>query len=260
MFLINTLSRLIESILCTQEDLTPSVASSQSAGSTGGLSSTTLATSSGDSYYGSSYYGGSTGTTTATSSGKGGCGKKGTNKPHKRCNKRHPAKIIYNRAMESVTDPVIGKAFRTFGAKAELTPGSIKPLGADRNEFGRGEFEPSWWGALTTGYAAADDQDKWNRGHIIASRLGGPGGRTWSNMIPLRFAANAPAMSTCEDKIWRAISEGRCVTMTVTASYSDDNAWPTMLTITVYDDENEEYVLRARILNTGSATKPPACL
>lgn len=107
-------------------------------------------------------------------------------------------------------------------AEALVTAESVKKGGS---AFSTGPKSPPWWETMRNQFLPTFP-DKWERGHLIGNRLGGPGGSTWWNMVPLHDEANAPGMFNCEKKIRKAAEDGHCVKLTVTPIYGNRKVIP----------------------------------
>lgn len=72
------------------------------------------------------------------------------------------------------------------------------------------------------------------KGHLLGSKLGGPGGGCRNgnqNMVPLTRVTNSPVMYAYENRVLIAVRKGECVTYTVIPHYARDKYYPDYLTI-----------------------------
>ncbi len=147
---------------------------------------------------------------------------------------------------------------RAKGVVAYITPSSLPPRGMRFSNFNSGNRSPEWWKEFRD--MNPPPLTQWERGHLLGSSLGGPGGSSWENMVPLYQYPNGTIFADCE-KLVRMMVEtcNICVRYRATASYTGDSLKPNFITLTVASDDNA-WVLRARITNVDTKMgRRPQC-
>ena len=116
---------------------------------------------------------------------------------------------------------------RPIKVVATLTPAEIRPAGS-RADFKSGAWpSPGYLSRLPAPPAGRS----WERGHFLASRLGGAGGENWFNMVPQYDSVNDPLWKQCESRIVEAVHLYGCVRFTATAHYTGSNLHPDYFTL-----------------------------
>lgn len=106
------------------------------------------------------------------------------------------------------------RVLRSTTVKAIITK---EMVGKKRSDFSKGSDKkpsPVWW----TMFKDKNTGD-WERGHLLGSQLGGPGGSAWQIMVPLHRDANASVTSGFEGDIRDAVEAGECIEFTATPQY-----------------------------------------
>ena len=105
---------------------------------------------------------------------------------------------------------------------------------------GRFRGHPLWWNEENLP-AGAD----WERGHLIAAELGGPGGRHYENMVPQHLGANRTAgvtgMRGFEREAAARARRGECIAAAVVPIYFGNNYFPTHMIIQAMGDRGYSF-------------------
>jgi hypothetical protein len=119
---------------------------------------------------------------------------------------------------------------------------------------------PPWWADFKMANPVTFP-DQWQRGHLLGSQLGGNGGSTWANMVPLHFDANKGVMVMCENRIKDYILAcGDCVTYSATPDYSGNNLHPNYVLLEAVSKNkkaNGSPVFRIRVRVYNRTVSPP---
>ncbi len=113
---------------------------------------------------------------------------------------------------------------RATGVVAILVPSMVR----QPNNYAAFTSYPSWWHDTNL---PNDSTLKWQRGHILASKLSGPGGSAFKNLVPLTTQANTD-MKVPERIITNALTSGQTVLFTAVVHYTGNNYYPDYIQIT----------------------------
>ena len=114
---------------------------------------------------------------------------------------------------------------RATGAFAEFSAPQIRPAGQHAGFNSNG---PSWYNTTNLPVPAGSTIGQtWNKGHLIGSKMGGAGGSTWENMVPLYRRINSPWMrDIIENEAVTLALAGECVIYMAVPTYSGSAYYP----------------------------------
>jgi RHS repeat-associated protein len=123
---------------------------------------------------------------------------------------------------------------RATGANAQFSAPQIR-IG-ERADFAQNG--PWWWnGTNLPTPRDAEVSDVWDKGHLVASVLGGAGGTQWKNMVPLYRSVNYPTMYwDVENRAQAAALGGGCVQYWVAPEYTGNHYFPDCVGIMIFVD------------------------
>lgn len=140
---------------------------------------------------------------------------------------------------------------RATGVVAIISPQSV---GGSRTDFD--DNVPTWWDQFRQQNPLAAP-DRWEKGHLLASQLGSPGGAEVRNLVPLHRLTNTSAMVTCENRIAEAAKCGHFVLFEARPSYTGSNIYPDSVHIKA--ESNCGFRLDATVQNVANPKIPGDC-
>jgi RHS repeat-associated protein len=122
---------------------------------------------------------------------------------------------------------------RSTGAFAQFSSPQIRS-----RHVGFSSVGPGWWNATNLPVPpGASVNDVWQKGHLIASVLGGDGNTRWRNMTPLYKWANYPVMYEFAERTARDWARaGFCIQYISWPTYTGNNYYPDFVSIIMLAD------------------------
>jgi hypothetical protein len=143
------------------------------------------------------------------------------------------------------------------GKQVQRATGVDAVIVADTNA--RTDFnDPPWWMDFRTNNPLTGSS--WEKGHLLRSRFGGPGGSSFENLAPQTFRVNRSIFPQCDARIQAALACG-CVRYAITVNYpaSGDQLRPTSFTITATDMQGNDFLNGVTIDNVVTPQTPSQC-